>query len=514
MADTPSSTYQQFYGTVANNDELVCSGYVVTAIVGATKVGETVTDAQGKYGYSPVFLVAANPGAIIQFSLNDHPTLQRAVFQGGAVTRLDLRAYGASSLMPQTSCSRGSCSGSACGINPKTLPEATVGSYYSAALQASGGVMPYSWSISAGNLPPGLAMDRALGIISGTPTAAQTYPFTVRVDDNSSNYLSESEYIHVNGQAGSATIVSLQAQKTAGAPQRTTYNFLGNSDNLPLTNGVLNAARELASSDGRVRFNLPSDDAINLQGQTVIGAGSESNPPAATDGSLTIKAYSFTPPGAVFSPPATMTLRYDTPLPSNIDEAGLYIAYWDSSSWTKLPSFVNTQTKEVSANVSHFTIFTVRGMPRPVVDFRAPEKAAAAPPAAFAFSDLVISPEIGKAGLPVTVTIRISNHGNTEGTRTVTLKLNDQDEQRKDVTLLPGASQLVSFDITRSAPGIYTVKIENLSDTFYLAQRAEPAPVPQSDVPPVLVAVIISAGGLLAIVLVLRLIFRRRQPRN
>jgi hypothetical protein len=515
MADDLPSMYERFYGTVVNNDEVVCSGYIVSAIVGATKIAETATDAQGRYGYGTEFLVAASPGAIIQFSLNDHPTLQRVVFQGGAATRLDLRAYGAAPQMPQTSCSGGACSGASCGINPKTLPEATVGRYYSAALQASGGVMPYSWSISTDSLPPGLTIDRALGVISGIPTTAQTYLFTVRVSDSASNYLTESEYIRVNDAAGPSqtspsVTVSVQPQKTAGAVQGATYNFLNNSDSLPVSNGVLGAAKELASSDGRVRLGLPSGDAINLQGQTVIGAGNESNPPAATDGSVAIKAYSFTPPGATFSPPATMTLRYDTPLPSQIDEAALYISYWNGSSWVKLPSFVNTLAKEVSADIPHFTVFAIRGMPQTAGGAQASGKTTAESPAAFAFSDLVISPETVRAGLPVTATIRVSNHGGAEGTRTVTLKLDDQDEQRKDVTLIPGASQLVSFDITKNDPGVYTVKIENLSDTFYLTGQAETVPARQPDVQPIIVAVVVSAGGLLAVILVLRLVFRRR----
>src|SRR5580704_671425 len=59
-----------------------------------------------------------------------------------------------------------------------------VGSVYGAAVTASGGTTPYSWSLSAGALPNGLTLSGA-GQISGTPTAAGTSTFTVKVTDAS-----------------------------------------------------------------------------------------------------------------------------------------------------------------------------------------------------------------------------------------------------------------------------------------------------------------------------------------
>ena len=47
------------------------------------------------------------------------------------------------------------------------------------------GTAPYTWSVTAGTLPPGLAMDPATGAITGTPTEAGTFEFTVQVTDSS-----------------------------------------------------------------------------------------------------------------------------------------------------------------------------------------------------------------------------------------------------------------------------------------------------------------------------------------
>lgn len=63
-----------------------------------------------------------------------------------------------------------------------TLPEAAVGEFYSTTLQAAGGQPPYTWTLSSGALPPGLTMSSA-GVISGTPTSAGTFDFTVSVAD-------------------------------------------------------------------------------------------------------------------------------------------------------------------------------------------------------------------------------------------------------------------------------------------------------------------------------------------
>jgi hypothetical protein len=62
---------------------------------------------------------------------------------------------------------------------------ASVGTAYSATLDAGGGTAPYAWSVSSGALPPGLSLDPGSGVISGTPTAGGAYPFTVTVTDSS-----------------------------------------------------------------------------------------------------------------------------------------------------------------------------------------------------------------------------------------------------------------------------------------------------------------------------------------
>jgi type II secretory pathway pseudopilin PulG len=69
-------------------------------------------------------------------------------------------------------------------ISTTVLPIGVVNSPYSALLQATGGVGSLSWTILAGSLPPGLSLAGSTGQISGIPSTAGLYQFTVQVTDS------------------------------------------------------------------------------------------------------------------------------------------------------------------------------------------------------------------------------------------------------------------------------------------------------------------------------------------
>jgi hypothetical protein len=69
-------------------------------------------------------------------------------------------------------------------VTSTSLPNGQQGTAYSATLTATGGTIPYSWSISAGALPIGLSLNGSTGAISGTPTGNGTSSFTVKVTDS------------------------------------------------------------------------------------------------------------------------------------------------------------------------------------------------------------------------------------------------------------------------------------------------------------------------------------------
>ena len=76
------------------------------------------------------------------------------------------------------------------------LPNGTECTTYSADIfSVEGGTPPFTWSVSAGTLPPGLTLAPSTGAITGTPSkgAAGTYGFTVTVVDSTQPTLTASQ---------------------------------------------------------------------------------------------------------------------------------------------------------------------------------------------------------------------------------------------------------------------------------------------------------------------------------
>src|SRR5690606_19079541 len=68
-------------------------------------------------------------------------------------------------------------------LAPASLPGGTLGEPYAETISASGGLAPYIFS-AAGSLPDGLVLDAGSGEVSGTPTSAGTFSFTVIATDD------------------------------------------------------------------------------------------------------------------------------------------------------------------------------------------------------------------------------------------------------------------------------------------------------------------------------------------
>jgi hypothetical protein len=135
-------------------------------------------------------------------------------------------------------------------ITTTSVADGQVGASYSATAVATGGTKPYTWSLSSGTLPAGLALGASTGTISGSPTASGTSSFTLKVTDSSSpsQTASQSFSIAVSAAASGSSLTACGTLASTG----TTYVLANN-----------------VSSAGSC-FSIQADNlTLNLNGHTI-----------------------------------------------------------------------------------------------------------------------------------------------------------------------------------------------------------------------------------------------------
>lgn len=79
------------------------------------------------------------------------------------------------------------------------LPPGLVGYSYSQTLTAGGGIPAYTFAVTAGVLPGGLSLNSSTGVLSGTPSAAGTFSFTVTATDSQPQSGSQAFTVSIGG---------------------------------------------------------------------------------------------------------------------------------------------------------------------------------------------------------------------------------------------------------------------------------------------------------------------------
>ena len=139
-------------------------------------------------------------------------------------------------------------------ITTTSLPGATTGAAYEVTLAASGGVAPYTWSVTSGSLPGGLSLDSSTGLISGTPTASGTYGFTVAVTDSGNPARMTSSRLSITVAAPLVITTTSLPGATTGAAYEVTLAASGGVApyTWSVTSGSLPGGLSLDSSTGLI----------------------------------------------------------------------------------------------------------------------------------------------------------------------------------------------------------------------------------------------------------------------
>ena len=139
-------------------------------------------------------------------------------------------------------------------LAPDVMPTMIVGAAFSQAVTASGGTAPYTYTLAGGALPAGLTM--TTGTISGTPTTAGPYAFTIRAVDSTGGTALTVERAY-SGQVLTSAITILPDSISGllvGKPYSQTFTASGGTApyTWAIATGALPAGLTLATGTGIV----------------------------------------------------------------------------------------------------------------------------------------------------------------------------------------------------------------------------------------------------------------------
>ncbi|HTK75119.1 MAG TPA: putative Ig domain-containing protein, partial [Gemmataceae bacterium] len=193
-------------------------------------------------------------------------------------------------------------------ITQPVLPGGTVGVSYQTTLTAAGGTSPYSWSVTAGSLPPGLSF-RPDGGIQGTPSGAGNFTFTATVTDAVGARATKDFTLTIAATLNITTVPQLP-QGVPGSPYNATLAASGGTPpyQWSLVSGALADGLRLDAATGAItgipsapvtaNFSAAVSDSRNVTAQKAftmtVAPGVTFTSAATLPGAVAGEQYSFT----------------------------------------------------------------------------------------------------------------------------------------------------------------------------------------------------------------------------
>jgi len=185
-------------------------------------------------------------------------------------------------------------------ITTTSLPTPVIGVAYNQTVATSGGTAPVTFAVTTGALPAGLSLNAATGAITGTPTTAGAYSFTITATDANS-LTDDQSYSGTIGAGVTITTTSLPTPVIGVAYNQTVATSGGTAPvTFAVTTGALPAGLSLNAATGAITgtpttagaysFTITATDANSLTDDQSYSGTIAAPPPEAVEISADVAA--------------------------------------------------------------------------------------------------------------------------------------------------------------------------------------------------------------------------------
>lgn len=234
-------------------------------------------------------------------------------------------------------------------ITTGKLPDGSAGKSYRTQIEAVGGVPPYAWSIESGASASPVTLDRASGELSGTPSAANTTTFRVRVTDAAGEADIAEYKLRVTEVIAALAPVESEQPEVAVSTSTTAQSSatISTESTPPTTETKTDASDPEKKATPLVISPTPLADANAGADYTAQFTASGGSPPYAWSSSGPL------PEGLLLTPAGVLSGMPKTP-----GDYTLSVAVSDQSAQTTAQSFMLKVRLAVPDAVAEFTAFT------------------------------------------------------------------------------------------------------------------------------------------------------------